>query len=355
MTSSTMDPVMPLLLALAICLVVIAALSWAVSHQRRRARREARRTTSSLARDFAAYLDDRIDRDELDRAVRDASEASYWTALESFAPRLDRGEWLRLSGALERNRHAAVERRALRDDSPWRRVLAAKRLGLMRSRSSRRALRRAMVHGPEVLTLAAAHGLARAGDRAALRWLVEHPGSLAHRPHPARVALFLAFGPAGAAVLAAALDGGPHPTSFERVLIETLGRSRRRSSRAAVERRLSAQELDLRVAAARALGELRSPASADALMSALHDDAWQVRAQAARALGRVRAANAVLALTARLGDPSWWVRRHAAYALAALGDSGHTALTAAATSSPDRYARDIAQEALEMRPRTGMR
>jgi hypothetical protein len=41
------------------------------------------------------------------------------------------------------------------------------------------------------------------------------------------------------------------------------------------------------------------------------------------------------------------VRRHAAYALAQLGPAGRTALHNAATAAPDRYARDIAHEALE--------
>jgi HEAT repeat protein len=343
----------PLPLALATCLVAIAVVAYAVRAHGRRQRREARRTTVSLADAFAGFLDDRLTRRELAAKARAAGEASFWTALEGFASRLDRAAWLRLSTALERNPHAAVERRALRDDSPWRRVLAAKRLGLVRADAARRALRRAMARGPEIVTLAAAQSLGRFRDRAALRWLMEHPAALARRPHHALVALFVGYGRSGLTVLMECLERRSSPHAIERAMVETLGRGRDRArpGHAAIERRLRARELDLRVAAARALGEMGAAESAEPLIAALDDPAWPVRAQAARALGRVRASAAVDPLTGRLCDPSWWVRRHAAYALAALGEPGHAALLRTVASSPDPYARNMAREVLDVGPR----
>jgi HEAT repeat protein len=84
-----------------------------------------------------------------------------------------------------------------------------------------------------------------------------------------------------------------------------------------------------------------------ALLAALADDAWPVRAMAAQGLGRLGAAPAVEALAACVSDRSWWVRHHAAYALAAIGGEGHDALCDLAARADDRYAREMAQEALQ--------
>lgn len=85
-----------------------------------------------------------------------------------------------------------------------------------------------------------------------------------------------------------------------------------------------------------------------ALVMALADESWPVRAMAAQALGRLSATPAVDALSACVGDRSWWVRHHAAYALMSLGDEGRDALCELAARSDDRYAREMAREALDM-------
>jgi HEAT repeat protein len=72
-----------------------------------------------------------------------------------------------------------------------------------------------------------------------------------------------------------------------------------------------------------------------------------VRALAARSLGALGVREAVPALAARLTDRSWWVRRHAAYALARLDAPGRAALEHVRAASPDRYAREMAAEALD--------
>jgi HEAT repeat protein len=267
--------------------------------------------------------------------------------LETHVLRLDRAAWMRLSAALRRSRHAAAERRALADDSPWRRVLAARHLGLLRSRASWRALREAMRRGPELVTQAAAMALARYRDRGSLRWLLARPAALARRSRPARLAVLRAFGRAGLPVIAEALAGEIEDRRLEIAMVEALGLGRHRDAQALIERRLTAADLDLRVAAARALGRMQAVECATALIGALKDPEWQVRAQAARALGRVRAPLAMHALAARLGDPSWWVRRHAAYALMELGEDGQGALRHVVATTTDRYARDMATEALE--------
>jgi HEAT repeat protein len=146
--------------------------------------------------------------------------------------------------------------------------------------------------------------------------------------------------------MARALTRGIHNPRLEMAVVDALGLAAYGEAREAIEGRLVAGDLDLRAAAARALGQMQAVECATSLIAALRDPAWQVRAQGARALGRIRAPLAIHALAARLTDPSWWVRHHAAYALRDLGEDGQAALRHVIADSPDPYARDMAHEAL---------
>src|SRR5262249_2714696 len=121
---------------------------------------------------------------------------------------------------LERSRHVTAERHALRDTAPVRRELAARRLAWIGARRHYRALRRAMLAGPEPATLPAALALARARDAGAFRWILAHPQSLEHRPPQARFALLRAFGPRFVPRIAAALAAGIGEPRMARAAIE---------------------------------------------------------------------------------------------------------------------------------------
>ncbi len=314
-------------------------------HARRRARRHAahdRQRLESLLREPHASTASAA---TLRHTARVADAEVLWAAVEtlSIAPvRVRR----RAGELLERNPYVVAERRALRDDSPWRRELAARRLALLPSPPSRRALRRALVGGPELVTLAAAAALAQHRDRAALRWVLAHGPGLSHRTPRATVALLRSFGPRTLPDIAAALERGTTNPRLERAMIEALGLGCFQAAGAAIAARLQSSELDVRVASARALGRLKSDQASVPLMLALDDPEWPVRAQAAWALGRIGTPEAVAPLVARLSDLAWWVRRHAAYALLELGEPGHRALTEVGARAPDPYARDMACEAL---------
>src|SRR5262249_53008230 len=156
-------------------------------------------------------------------------------------------------------------------------------------------------------------------DRGALRWLLAHPGALAHRTPRVLAWLLQTYGRAALPDLVAALERGIRSPRLEKAVIEALGVEHHRPARAAIERGLDPAETEVLIAAVRALGELQEVDSASALMGALKDPEWAVRAQAARALGRVSAPIAIHSLAHGLTDSSWWVRRHAAYALVELG------------------------------------
>jgi len=257
------------------------------------------------------------------------------------------GAWRALGRALARHPHVRAECAALAGDSPWRRELAARRLGFVRAPSTRRALWRVLDQGPEPLRLAAIRALGAHRDGTALRWVLAHPQAFVRRSPRAHVALLAAFGPAALPVLATAIEQGTGDPAMDRAAIECLGLGAHVAARFAVERRLRDPDMEVRVAAARALGRMRAEDCGRGLLNCLTDPAWQVRALACLALGHIRASVGLLALPARLTDSTWWVRRHAAWALAQLGDEGRAELTRIAAASPDPYARDMARAALE--------
>ncbi len=326
--------------------VATLAIAGVARHAERHDRALQRRRLETLRDAFRRYARTGGDHRAVRRLAKAADATVFWSALEMLD--LTPLEARRLSASLERVRHVRDESWTLRHDTPWRRELAARRMALIRARAGRRALRRAIQQGPEPVAFLAATGLARQRDAWTLRWILEHPAYFATRPSRARTALLRAFGPGATPLLAERLLAGVGHPALERSVIERLGAAGHTGSAAAIGVRLQSFELELRVAAARALGRLRSTGHVDALLAALEDEAWEVRAQAAHALGRIGASEAVPRLAAALSDPSWWVRRHSAYALSELGTEGTAALSGEARASNDRYARDIAHEALEV-------
>jgi HEAT repeat protein len=315
---------------------------------RRGAAREQRGRAAELFRLLTGLLAGNVPVAALRAAARDSQSEPFWGAIEAVSATLRPRERFALARALERSRHLVVERDVLRrDDSPARRELAARRLGMLPAKRSRRLLRRVLASGPEGLRFAAARSLATHRDLASLAWLLTHPDTLSTRPARTLSGLLRAFGPRGRALLVAALDHPEQPLAVEVALLDALGVTRCRSARGAIEARLRGARVDTRVAAARALGRLGMGESIPALMLALADEEWPVRAQSACALGRLRAAPAVERLTERVTDPAWWVRHHAAYALAGLGAEGRDALCELIVRSPDPFAREMAREALD--------
>jgi HEAT repeat protein len=297
---------------------LIAGALWLGRTRSRGDRQRAREQIAALIRVWREQSGPAGSAHAIRRQARAADEVAFWGALETLSFELDARAMRRLSNAVADLRHHRRERRALRDESPWRRELAARRLGLIHSPSSRRSLRDALEQGPELVAYTAAQSLARQRDARTLRWILDHPSYFASRAPRARTALLRAFGPGATALLAERLESGIGDQALERSVIERLGAAGHQPSGAAILRRLDSPTTDLRVAAARALGRLRLAEAAPALIRALTDDSWEVRAQAARSLGSLGDATAIRPLGGLLEDPEWWVRHHAAQSLAAL-------------------------------------
>ena len=330
------------------CLILPVGLGLAIARAvRRRGRIDERDRVRRLATLMRGHVRGRVPVIALTQAVRAASESEFWAALEARLPRLTRAERRRLGRQLERGRHVAAERRALLGESPLRREMAARRLGLLPCARSRRALRSTLSAAPEPVAFAAARSLARDSDLRALEWLLARPGLLPHRTANQWAQLLRAFGRRALPQLSDAVQRGIADPRVLRAAVDTLGHGHHAPAAPAIERLLAHESTDLRVAAARALGRIQAGPCSDALLRALRDSEWPVRAQAAWALGRIDRDEAVPALASCLTDKAWWVRRHAAYALAALHERGAIALRLAASSSHDRYAREMADEALQ--------
>jgi HEAT repeat protein len=105
---------------------------------------------------------------------------------------------------------------------------------------------------------------------------------------------------------------------------------------------------EVRAAALRAVGRLGflPETSRGIVMLALSDDVDFIRIHATAAARLLPRPQALSVLNDALGDRSWWVRRAAADALVVLGPAGLAQLGAAAAAHPDRFARDMAEQAL---------
>jgi len=312
----------------------------------RRARDDDRHRARRLAIAMRSHLQGGLSARALQGLVKRADEATFWGALETHLVRLGRKGRRRLAVTLARNQHSAAERRVLLADSPRRRELAARRLGLLPTPASRRALRGALGASRGIVAHTSARMLAGMGDLTTLEWLLENPGHLRGRTGRQWADLFLAFGPRALPRLHLALELGVPDPAILRGVIEAVGHGGHTISVRPLERLLQHSEQNVRVAAARALGRLADGTSTPALQRALDDEAWPVRAQAAWALGRIGRDVATDALANRLMDQAWWVRRHAAYALSRLGERGVHALNETVATGADRYAREMAEEAL---------
>lgn len=155
---------------------------------------------------------------------------------------------------------------------------------------------------------------------------------------------------AAAAMVRAILDGEATP-AFLRAALDAVGRLGLLDHAARAAGFLGHPDPEVRAAALRAIARLSllPPEARAAVQAALTDPVEFVRIHAAAAAALLPREVALPALWERLGDPSWWVRRAAADALASLGRSGLAALGRAAGSHPDRYARDMAAQALRDR------
>ena len=137
-------------------------------------------------------------------------------------------------------------------------------------------------------------------------------------------------------------------TATVRAAIDGIGRLQLLVFAEEVVRFLGDPDDEVRAAALRAVSRLGflPESSYGVVITALTDDVDFIRIHATAAARFLPRPQALAFLSDRLGDRSWWVRRAAADTLVLLGPAGLAALGRAAREHPDRFARDMAQQAL---------
>jgi HEAT repeat protein len=141
-------------------------------------------------------------------------------------------------------------------------------------------------------------------------------------------------------------DGSRVPTM--RAAIDGIGRLKLLVFAEDVVRFLDHPDDEVRAAALRAVSRLGflPTASSGIVIAALTDDVDFIRIHAAAAARLLPRPQSLNYLSDRMGDRSWWVRRAAADALVSLGPAGLAQLGRVAREHEDRFARDMAEQAL---------
>ncbi|HEY0997935.1 MAG TPA: HEAT repeat domain-containing protein [Gemmatimonadaceae bacterium] len=222
----------------------------------------------------------------------------------------------------------------------WKRLEAARLLGIVGTPRHRDALRRLLDDPHPAVQVAATTALPRTADLDAV--------SLALDRLPARGAVvrLYQFGVLRATHLftVPALLERLHADAPAAHLEVWIGLAEAIGEPALVARVItlaSHPEAMVRVAVARALRGWFHPDAARVLRELLDDPDWRVRAQAARGLGNLADMASAEPLARALTDPSWWVRFRAGLALAQLGERGRALLRDTRAGS-DRYAAEMA-------------
>jgi len=106
-------------------------------------------------------------------------------------------------------------------------------------------------------------------------------------------------------------------------------------------------DVEVKTKAVKALGEIRYLPALEVLVGLLDDERWEVRALCSKALAGLEDVRVVDNLAQKLTDSHWWVRYNAAVGLSQIGEVGVDKLVDISNNSADRFARDIAGQALE--------
>jgi predicted house-cleaning noncanonical NTP pyrophosphatase (MazG superfamily) len=140
-----------------------------------------------------------------------------------------------------------------------------------------------------------------------------------------------------------------HPLSVQKLtlLIELAGSVPLRSLYDKVIGFSSHPEKEIRIAAARALGNLLIPEAQKDLIRLTGDKDWEVQAQAYKSLGKLKLNDSPENLEKGLYSFNWHVRYNAGYSRAMLGATGIGRLKAIAQEQKDRFASDMATMVLD--------
>jgi HEAT repeat protein len=234
-------------------------------------------------------------------------------------------------------------------DIPWRRTVAAERLGLMRSPRAIPGLLKALEDQDRGVRQIALRVLGQIRDPQALKELVN---KLERATVPdkglSRRLVMAALVPYGEAAVTLLTHKLSDPSDAVRTLVaEILGEIASPQSLGVLIKSLEDPSPEVRSRTAYALGQIRHPLAVKPLVAALSDPFWYVRLQAARSLGRLESPQAIYELSLRLTDSHAQVRSAAAEALIKIGPLALQVLTIYVLYTRDRYAREQVSKVLQ--------
>jgi HEAT repeat protein len=233
----------------------------------------------------------------------------------------------------------------------WRRLEAARLLGVVAAPRDRMTVRRLLADPHPAVQAAAANCLSRVDDEGLIADVIERmpDRSAAVRLMQAEVLRTVSRLSARPLLRRLQMRGPARRLEVWIQLAEAIGEPQCLAAAAALHRHA---DPGVRAAVARALRRFPHPNAANALAERMTDPEWRVRAEAARSLGAVAGADAIRPLVAALSDRAWMVRLRAALALAELGEAGRRALEEVKERPDDRYARDMAIMVTALSPGT---
>jgi HEAT repeat protein len=235
----------------------------------------------------------------------------------------------------------------------WRRLEGVRLLGVTGGGDVVDVLVDALRDKHAIVRLAAARSLGRIRSPKAIKPIIEIMAASRQLSRRQLAQTLVAFGQVTHPALRRIIASGENDEAYRRLAataIEVLAITGDIDSGPEIRQALSSEEMEVRIAAYKAVVLLHLPLTVEELRQGLTDPAWQVRAQAALAAGKVGSDELVGDLGDCLTDRSWWVRQNAGAALYALGPPGIGQLELISRTSPDQFARDMAFRTLTSDP-----
>ena len=236
----------------------------------------------------------------------------------------------------------------LRYRRSWQKVLAARRLGQIKSKRAIPFLLVFLKKEFPALQFACARALARIGYMEAAQEVIFVLTSPADWNKAKTAEVLLDFGREIAPEIAKALVEGEFPNDRKAFFVDLLADMEyRQSGQAVLEIAQKTNDKEIKAACIKALGEFNYFEARPFLIDCLSDSDWVIRCLAAKSLGKIGDSRDVQNLASGVRDSEWWVKYNSAVALANLGKKGVEALKKIAASDPDNFARQIANQVIE--------
>ncbi|UXI66643.1 HEAT repeat domain-containing protein [Tahibacter amnicola] len=333
---------------LTICVVVMAVCALLSRWFSERAQKKIRKRRTELMEQIRLYLDGKEDVRQVMSALRRDSTIGH-AALLSVASELQSAERWRLYTFFEQLRLDRREFKALMSRSWMKRARAANHMAYLGTPKVVPLLIHALDDAMLDVRLAAAQSLAQVGARQAVIPILRALALPAAWPLQRATEVLVEMGnyclaPLRDFVRESTARREPAATT---VAIRVLGMLRDRQCVPFIIPFLKAQDPEMRLSTARALGDIGDPRAISPLCSLLDDTVWTVRSAAVQSLGKLADRTALPALAGRLGDSAWWVRFNAAQAVCLFGQEGADILTHTLRGHSDGFARDISRQVLE--------